>query len=223
MKKKAAYSASIRVVKLIAGLFLYALGEVFCVQGAVGLAPWDVLNSGLVRCFGGTFGRMNIYVGLVILVADLLLGQKLGLGTVCNAVLIGTFFDLIQSMGLLPVSGNYVIGILMMLMGLFLISVGTVFYIGAGFGSGPRDSLMVALRCRFKKVPVGIIRGGIEGTAFLVGWLLGGTVGLGTVIAVFGISVILQLTFGLFRFDPAEIQQQSLVDTAKAVACWAKQ
>lgn len=220
MKKREAYSAIWRVVKLLVGLFLFALGEVFCVQSAVGLAPWDALNSGLIHCFGGTFGRMNIYVGIAVLAVDLLLGQKLGFGTVCNAVLIGTFFDLIQSTGVLPQPGNYFLGILMMLAGLFLISVGTVFYIGAGFGSGPRDSLMVALRCRFQNIPVGAIRGGIEGTVLCVGWLLGGTVGLGTVIAVFGISVILQMTFGLFRFDPAQIEQQSLADTAKAVMQW---
>lgn len=220
MKNNAVTKTAFRILRMLAGLFLFALGQVFSIQGAIGLAPWDVLNSGLSNLLGGTFGQMNVCVGLVLLVVDMLLGEKLGLGTVCNALLIGTFIDLIQSVHLIPKSGNFFIGVLMMCFGMFLLSVGTVLYIGAGFGSGPRDSLMVALRCRFSKVPVGVIRGCIEGTALIVGWIMGGTVGLGTVIAVFGISVILQLTFSLFRFDPAKVKQESLLDSAKSFRAW---
>lgn len=213
---------SARILRMLIGLYLFALGQVFCIQGSIGLAPWDVLNSGLVQQLGGTFGMMNVGVGILLVVVDLLLGQKLGIGTICNAVLIGTFIDLTQNLHLVPQSQYYLTGLLAMIFGMFLISLGTVLYIGAGFGSGPRDSLMVALRCRFPKVPVGVIRGCIEGTVLCIGWLLGGTVGLGTVIAVFGISVVLQVTFNICRFDPATIHQQSLLESYHALRQWLK-
>lgn len=212
-----------RLFRLIAGLFLYALGQVFCIQAAIGLAPWDALNSGLVRCLGGTFGRMNVCVAIVLVLVDILLREKLGIGTIFNAIFIGTFFDWIQSLHLIPQAGRFPLGVGMMLLGLALISFGTFLYIGAGFGSGPRDSLMVALSRRFRKAPVGVIRGGIEAVVLCIGWLLGGSVGIGTVIAVLGISVILQMTFRLCRFDPAAVQQESLADTVRGIKQWYSQ
>ncbi len=209
-----------RVLRLMTGLFLYALGQVFCMQAAIGLAPWDALNSGLVRCLGGTFGRMNVCVAIVLVFVDLLLKEKLGIGTISNAILIGTFFDWIQSLRLIPQAGRFLPGVGMMLLGLLFISVGTFLYVGAGFGSGPRDSLMVALCRRFRKAPVGVIRGCIEAVVLCIGWLLGGSVGIGTVIAVLGISVILDRTFRLFHFDPAAVQQESLADTVRAIKQW---
>jgi uncharacterized membrane protein YczE len=101
----------------------------------------------------------------------------------------------------------------MLLLSQIIVSLATYFYIGAGMGCGPRDTLMVALGKMFPKVPIGAIRGSIEGTVLLIGFLLGAKVGIGTVIAVFGISFILQYTFKLLKFDIKAVVHENIFET----------
>ena len=108
---------------------------------------------------------------------------------------------------------NFFTGLLMLLTGQIIVCYSTYLYISVGLGAGPRDSLMVALGKKFPNVPIGIIRGSIEGIVLLIGWLLGAKVGLGTVIYVFGISSVLQTTFRLLNFDVKSIVHESLFDT----------
>ena len=198
-----------RLLALILGLFLYALGIVLCVQANIGCAPWDVLHMGLSRFTGWSMGQMSISVGALICVLVLILHEKLGLGTILNMLLIGEFMDLIFASGVIPLLTNIWLGIIMMIAGLFIIALGSYFYIGAGFGAGPRDSLMVAVQRRLK-IPVGACRAIVEGTALLIGFFLGGQVGAGTVIAVFGIGFCVQIVFKLLRFDPAAVEHETL-------------
>ena len=137
----------------------------------------------------------------------------MGLGTILNAVLIGFGVDVFQYYHAVPLIENYWLGIIVMFLGQFSISLGTYFYISAGLGSGPRDSLMIGLKRRLPKVPIGMIRGLIEGSVLLAGWLLGAKVGLGTIIAAFGISTILQLTFNWLHFDAKSVQHEGIWQT----------
>ena len=141
------------------------------------------------------------------------MGERFGLGTILNAVLIGFGVDVLQYYHALPLIENYWLGIIVMFLGQFSISLGTYFYISAGLGSGPRDSLMIGLKRRLPKVPIGMIRGLIEGSVLLAGWLLGAKVGLGTIIAAFGISTILQLTFNWLHFDAKSVQHEGIWQT----------
>lgn len=141
--------------------------------------------------------------------------EKIGFGTILNTILIGTFVDLIQGMAVIPQMNSFISGVLMLLLGQVSICVGSYFYIGASLGCGPRDALMVALGKRLPNVPIGIIRGLIEGTVLLIGWLLGAKVGIGTVISVFGISFILEGTFKILHFDVTNIEHESVIDTVK--------
>ena len=139
--------------------------------------------------------------------------MRFGLGTILNAVLIGFGVDVLQYYHAVPLIENYWLGIIVMFLGQFSISLGTYFYISAGLGSGPRDSLMIGLKRRLPKVPIGMIRGLIEGSVLLAGWLLGAKVGLGTIIAAFGISTILQLTFNWLHFDAKSVQHEGIWQT----------
>ena len=141
------------------------------------------------------------------------MGERFGLGTILNAVLIGFGVDVLQYYHAVPLIENYWLGIIVMFLGQFSISLGTYFYISAGLGSGPRDSLMIGLKRRLPKVPIGMIRGLIEGSVLLAGWLLGAKVGLGTIIAAFGISTILQLTFNWLHFDAKSVQHEGIWQT----------
>ena len=150
---------------------------------------------------------------LLILVVTVAMGERFGLGTILNAVLIGFGVDFLQYYHAVPLIENYWLGIIVMFLGQFSISLGTYFYISAGLGSGPRDSLMIGLKRRLPKVPIGMIRGLIEGSVLLAGWLLGAKVGLGTIIAAFGISTILQLTFNWLHFDAKSVQHEGIWQT----------
>lgn len=201
-----------RMLRLLLGLLLYALGIVLTLNAHIGFGPWEVFHVGLAQTTGMSIGTASIVTGLAIALIALLIGEKLGLGTVLNMVLIGVFLDAILAMAFIPVATSFWIGVIMMVAGLFVIALGSYFYIGSGFGAGPRDSLMVALT-RKTRMPVGVIRGGIELTAVLIGWRLGGMVGPGTVLAAVLIGFCVQLTFRLLRFDPTSVKHESLFAT----------
>ncbi len=202
-----------KLLRVSAAMFLYGLGVYLSIQANIGLAPWEAFNSGCSAALGISFGDFITLSGLVILVIDVLLKEKIGVGTVINILLIGKVVDLLQLVRLMPRAQNFFAGIAVLLAGQVFISFATYLYISAGLGSGPRDSLMVALGKRLPKVPIGIVRGLLEGSVLLIGWSLGAKVGPGTVIAVAGISVILQFTFRVMRFEVREVRHESIADT----------
>lgn len=201
-----------RLFRLVFGLLLYAVGIVTTIKADIGYAPWDVFHVGLSRTVGLSIGIASIAVGFLIVAIVALAKEKIGIGTVLNMLLIGVFMDLILLADVIPVFESPVLGFFEMIAGLFIIAVASFFYIGSGFGAGPRDSLMVYLT-RKTHLPVGLIRACIEITVTLLGWLLGGKAGVGTVIAGFAIGFCVQITFRLLRFDPTVIRHETLSDT----------
>lgn len=201
-----------RFIKLIFGLFLFALGIVMTMNANLGYAPWDVFHKGMSNIMGMSIGNASILLGLVICVVVALANEKLGLGTLLNMVLIGLFLDRILLLEIIPRMEGYPKGFAMMVAGLFVISFGSYFYMGSGFGAGPRDSLMVVLE-RKTGLPVGVCRALIEASAVLFGWLMGGPVGLGTVLAAFGIGFCIQTTFSLLKFKTTDIRHETLRET----------
>ncbi|MDY3869294.1 MAG: hypothetical protein SOZ52_07975 [Pyramidobacter sp.] len=204
-------SYAARFVRLNVGLFLYALGLVFCIHANIGLAPWDAFAMGVASQTGTTFGIASIWISAVIVLLTLAMKEKIGIGTILNGILIGLWVDLIG--GYVPYMQNLLSGVLMLWLGQFTVSFATYFYIVSAMGAGPRDSLMVALCKRFPGKPVGLIRGSIESVVLAAGWAMGAKVGIGTVIAVFGISFIIQFTFKLVRFDVKTVVHESVFET----------
>lgn len=203
-----------RAGRLLFGLFLYSLGLTLSIQANVGLAPWDAFGMGVSNLTGISYGNISILTGIVILIVVAgFLKEKIGMGTILNTILIGIMVDTMQAIHLIPFMTNFFLGILMLLLSQVIVSLATYFYIGAGMGCGPRDTLMVALGKMFPKVPIGAIRGSIEGTVLFIGFLLGAKVGIGTIIAVFGISFILQYTFKLLKFDIKAVVHENIFET----------
>ncbi|HOV29031.1 MAG TPA: hypothetical protein PLY83_02965 [Synergistales bacterium] len=198
-----------RMGKLLFGLFLFALGIVVTMKANLGFGPWEVFHQGISLKVGLSIGNVSILAGLLICVLVFLAGEKLGLGTILNMVLIGFFMDRILALGIIPRMTGFLPGLLMMFAGLFIISLASYFYMGSGFGAGPRDSLMVALE-RKTGLAVGLCRGIVEGSAVLLGWLLGGPVGFGTVLSAFGIGFCIQVVFRSLGFDARRVQHETL-------------
>ncbi|MDR5658687.1 hypothetical protein RH915_04215 [Serpentinicella sp. ANB-PHB4] len=206
-KNKVVKEVLLRIVKLNIGLFLYAVGIVMAIEAELGLGPWDVFHQGLANIMGITIGQASIIVGFVLVVANSFFGERLGWGTITNMIFIGLYIDLLMFLEAIPVFSSFLPSLIMMLSGLFVIGVASYFYIGAGFGTGPRDGLMVVLRKRTNK-SVRFIRNSIEVTASVIGYLLGGTVGLGTVVIAFSIGYFVQFAFKLFKFDISAVEHR---------------
>lgn len=205
-----------RFFSLILGLFLFAFGIVLTMKANIGYAPWDVFQVGLSKTVGISLGSISILVGVFLVIITVLLGEKVGFGSILNMILIGVFLDIILKFNLIPENSNFLAGILILIVGLFIISLASYFYIGSGLGAGPRDSLMVAITKK-SKLPIGMCRGMIEATVVFIGWLLGGMVGLGTVIAVFAIGFCVQITFKLLQFDVTKVEHETLDKTFKNI------
>lgn len=191
-----------RLVQLYVGLALYGFSTALLVAGALGLDPWDVLHQGLSRKTNISIGLCTIGVGVVVLLLWIPLKQRPGLGTVSNAVLVG--FGVDAALAILPDPGNVGWQSAYLVSGVLLNGLATGLYIGAGLGPGPRDGLMTGLAARGRSIRV--VRTLIELSVLVIGWLLGGQVGVGTVLYAVSIGPLAHifipaLTVG--RADPA--------------------
>ncbi len=190
----------IRLIVLICSLFLMATGIVCTYRSALGLGPWDVLHQGISYHTPISFGTANIIVGALILLLGLLLKTYPGVGTLLNMILVGIFVDWQLRINWLPDLGgqSLLLRLLVDVIGIILVGLGTAFYISSRMGAGPRDGLMLRLHVLTNK-RISIVRATIECSALLIGFLLGGTVGIGTLIFAFGIGPAVEISFGLIK------------------------
>jgi uncharacterized membrane protein YczE len=190
-------------VSLVGGLFLFACGIVALLESELGLSPWDVLNQGIQRQTPLSFGVANIVVGLAVLFVAWGLGRRPGIGTVANAVLIGAFIELLLSIG--TIADLHEHGLLfraaLLPFGVALFGIGSAFYIGAAYGAGPRDSLMLALSAR-TGARIGVVRALLEISVLVVGFTLGGTVGVGTLAFAVLIGPTIEVSFAALARSP---------------------
>jgi uncharacterized protein len=188
--------------RLFAGLWLFAAGVVLGLRSGLGVSPWDVLHDGIRQVSPLSFGVATVLVGVVLVAATLAAGIRPGPGTLANMVAIGLFADAMLATGIggdldtrsLPPR------LLAVVAGVGLVALGSALYIGAGLGSGPRDSLMLAISAR-TRARVGVVRALLEASVLAAGWLLGGAAGVGTVLYAFGIGPAVELAFRLLRVE----------------------
>ncbi len=204
-----------RIARAVIGLIIFGCGSCCNIQANIGYGAWEAFSIGVGAKLGLSFGTVLQASGLVILIIDLLLRETIGLGTLLDIYIVGATADLLRGSGLVPVMTSFPAGVVMLLCGQLLLAVGSYFYISAGLSCGPRDALMVALCKRFPRTPVGVIRFFIEGGALLTGWLCGAKIGIGTLIAVFGISFLIQTVFAVMKFDVSSVKHESLITTAR--------
>ncbi|HEX2057294.1 MAG TPA: hypothetical protein VHI71_02900 [Actinomycetota bacterium] len=195
-------SLTLRTVRLLVGLWMFALGTVLTLRASLGVPPWDVLHDGIRRNTPLTFGSAVIAIGVLLVLISALFGVRPGPGTIANMLLIGTFVDLMlwTDAGAGLDEAHMALRVATAFAGVAVVGLGSALYIGANLGAGPRDSLMVLAATKLG-VRVGVARAAIEGTALLVGWLLGGAVGLGTLLFVVAIGPSVDVSFRLFRME----------------------
>jgi uncharacterized membrane protein YczE len=185
---------TLRGAALLVGLACYGFSMAMMVRAGLGLDPWDVFHQGLTRHTPMSIGVASAVVGVVVLLAWIPLRNKPGIGTVANVIVIAITVD--GGLAVLAAPESMPARIAMMLAAVVLNAVATVLYVGAGLGPGPRDGLMTGLVAR-TGLSVRLVRTAIEATVLTAGWLLGGSLGVGTVIYAFGIGPMVQLVLRL--------------------------
>jgi uncharacterized membrane protein YczE len=196
--------AARRAAQLYVGLWLYGVSAALLVRSGLGLDPWDVLHQGLARHLGLAIGTVVIIVGAVVMLLWIPLRQRPGVGTISNAVLVGISLNV--TLQVLPGGSPLALRIVEMLGGVALCGLATGMYIGAHLGPGPRDGLMTGLARRTGR-SIRLVRTCIELTVLLTGWLLGGTVGIGTVLFAVAIGPLVQVFLPLLDVRPAAREQ----------------
>ncbi|WP_035781596.1 membrane protein YczE [Arthrobacter sp. H14] len=188
----------LRLSRLFLGLFLYGSAIALMVRANIGSSPWDVFAQGLSRTVGISFGLATIVISGMVLLLWIPLRERMGFGTVANAILVGVFADL--AMLVLSTPQHLALQSLMFLAGLLMLALASALYIGAGMGPGPRDGLMTGL-VRVTGQRVWMVRTSIELLVVVIGWLLGGVVGIGTLIFALTIGPLIQQALKLLFVD----------------------
>jgi uncharacterized membrane protein YczE len=191
-----------RLTQLYAGLLLYGVSDSMLLLAGLGVDPWDVLHQGLSRRLGLGVGTWAVIVGVLVLLLWIPLRQRPGFGTLSNVVVIGLVID--AMLATVPPVHGLAARLVVMVSGVVLNGIATGAYIGAGLGPGPRDGLMTGMAGRGHSIRV--VRTSIEVTVLITGWLLGGTVGLGTVVYALGIGPIAHLSIPLLAIPVSAVE-----------------
>ena len=220
MKNKLSENRSVGAILLnmllaAVSLFVNGFGIYLTIRANIGAAPWDVLNLGVSHTLGIYYGSASIAISLTILLIDILLREPIGLAMFVDAVVVGKSVDFFNWLGLVPKASSLLTAVPMMIAGLFIIAYTQYGYMLASLGCGPRDTLLVGLAKRVEKIPIGAVSIALLGTATLIGWLLGGQVGIGTLIYAFGSGPIMQMAFQSVHFDATHIRHQQLKDSCR--------
>lgn len=200
------------------GLSICGFGTYLTMRANVGVAPWEALNLGIACHVPLSYGDVSVCFSLIILLLDVLMKEKVGIGTVLDAVVYGKSVDLYAWLDLVPEQHNFWAGLLLLVLGLFVIALGQYVYMKMGLCCGPRDAFVVGVGRRMQKLPIGAVNILVLSIALTAGWLLGGPVGIGTIIAAFGLGLFLQLVCKMFRFEPRFVKHEGFADIARAIS-----
>ena len=203
-----------RFALLVAGTALTALGVVMMLQANIGLEPWSVFHQGLELTTGISFGMASSLTGFVAIAAAVLLGESFGVGTILNIILCGVLIDVINASALIPQMTALLPSVLLLFAGMELLVLGTWLYMASELGAGPRDALTVALARRLGR-SVGPCRVTMDCTVTVLGFFLGGKVGVGTVLAAVLLGFMMDATFRLVRFRPVGLRQETAAETVR--------
>ena len=204
-------------LRIVLGLLIFAFGVHLTIFANIGLAPWDCLGMGLAKHTPFNYGISMTLIALTVLLIDLLLKERIGFGTVIDALLTGNFVQMFNSLNPFAENQSLWLGIAIMLVGFVFMAVGMWVYMRAEQCCGPRDALLVGLGKRMKRVPIGVVEVLLWAAVLLAGWLLGGPVGIGTLISTFGAGLVMQLVYNTLRFEPRNIRHRDIVEIWKVL------
>ena len=202
-------------IRIVLGLLVFSFGVHLTIKANIGLAPWDCLGMGIAKHTPLNYGLAMTIMAVTILVIDLLLKERIGYGTVIDALLTGNFVQMFNDVDTLPENNSMILGIGIMLAGFVFMALGMWIYMRGEQCCGPRDSLLVGLGKRMPKVPIGIVEIILWAAVLLAGWLLGGPIGIGTLISTFGAGLVMQVVYNLLHFEPRKVKHLDLLTVTR--------
>ena len=205
-------------LQIIAGLFIFSIGVHLTIFANIGLAPWDCLAMGLSYHIPLNYGMTVTAISVVIVCIDLLMKERIGFGTIFDALLVGNMIQLLNDLNPLPLNKGILTGIPIMLLGFVFMAVGQWIYMSGAQCCGPRDMLLVGIGKRLPKVPIGVVEVLLWAAVVTVGWMLGGPVGVGTLLSVFGAGLVMQAVLTVVHFEPREVQNRDCAEVLKSRA-----
>lgn len=204
------------------GLILYGIGTYLTIRSGLGISPWDTLADGLARTIGITFGTASIAISLILLITDVILKERIGIGMFLDSFLVGITVDVCEAIGFFRTPSNVLIGISILLLGVFVQGFSQFVYMKAALGCGPRDSFLLGLSRRVTRFPIGAVSIFIMVSVAALGIMLGGKIGIGTAICAFLTGPIMQLIFRLMRFDAESVTHQDIITSFKVIVAAGK-
>ena len=207
-------------LQIACGLLVFAFGVHLTIFANIGLAPWDCLGMGISYHTPLNYGLSMTAQAVLILLIDLCLRERIGFGTIIDALLTGNFVQLYNDLNPFPLNQSFALGVALMLVGFVFMALGMWIYMRAAQGCGPRDALLVGLGKRLPRLPIGAVEILLWGAVTAAGWLLGGPVGVGTLIGTFGAGAVMQLVYTVLRFEPRDIAHRDVLAVARLL--WEK-
>jgi uncharacterized membrane protein YczE len=202
-------------LRIALGLLVFAFGVHLTIYANIGLAPWDCLGMGVALQTPLNYGLAMTTIAVTVLIVDLLLKERIGYGTVIDALLTGNFVQMFNDLNPLPENESLWLGVAAMLIGFVFMALGMCIYMRAGQCCGPRDALLVGLGKRMPKVPIGAVQILMWAVVLLFGWLLGGPVGIGTLIGTVGAGVVMQIVYSWIGFEPRDVKHKSIMEVTR--------
>lgn len=201
------------ILRASIGLFFCGVGVYATIQSGIGLSPWDVFHFGLVNTFGFKYGTISILTATVVVCINFFLKEQIGPGMILDALIVGKTVDLLNYFSPIPHINNLWYGIILMLFGMIIMGFSQYLYMSAALGCGPRDGLLVALARRVPKVPIGVVGIFLYSSVTLVGWMLGGKFGVGTIMFALMAGPIMQIDFRIVNFHAIKIRHHNIKES----------
>ncbi len=204
--------------RILLGLIIYSFGVYLTIYANIGLAPWDCLGMGIAKHTPLNYGSVMVLIGVFAIMIQILLKERIGTATVLDAMITGNLVQFLTDISPYPENHSQWLGIVFMLFGFLFIALGMYVYMSAEHGCGPKDGLLIAIGKRMPKIPIGIVEVLLWSVVTLFGWLLGGSVGIGTVISTFGAGAVMHLFYSVIGFEPRKLKHKSLIETVKLLS-----
>jgi len=201
----------IQWAQIISGLLVFSFGVHLTIFANIGLAPWDCLGMGIAKHTPLNYGVSMTAMAAIILGIDLLLKERIGFGTIIDVLVTGNFVQMYNDLNPLPPNARIWSGILLMTAGFVFMALGMLIYMKGKQCCGPRDALLVGLGKRFPKIPIGLVEIALWGVVTLIGWLLGGPVGIGTLVSTFGAGLVMQAVYSILHFEPRAVHHRDVI------------
>ncbi len=204
-----------KIIKVCLSFVIFGFGSYLTIRANIGLAPWECFSMGVSKQVGASYGTTHMVIGFVIIAIDLLLKEKIGLGTILDALIIGPVVDLCTNILPIPLMTKWYYGVPLMILGLFIIAFSQVLYQGTGLSCGPRDAFVIGVGKRLRKLKMGAVQIVVLAVVLTAGFLLGGPVGIGTIVGAFGTGITVNIVFGLLHFEPRDVVQEDVITSCR--------